>query len=290
MKKNLKGFTLVELIIVMALMSILMLMVGLIMKPISQVFADTTAYTEDRYVMDGMAQYIDESLKYADKVWIHYDYDSQAVDGTWVETNLANYMGVAKEDIQVIAIINNNMGSAGFDAADFTNNSGNTQMGRIYKSAYVNGARKVWLVGGEAFYGGGSYFVNLEGEDTDSIVGHYDPGDLRYTIYSLEPKVYEENTYDDNLSMVATFRDNTREDIQSLPSNALIKNYSEKSVHFVNNPKHGDADFSGKAWKTPLDGALGATASQGNTLGGVDGAEHFANEGYNIFIYYTVPK
>ena len=70
MKKKLKGFTLVELIIVMALMTALMLMVGLIMKPISQVFADTTRYTEDRYVMDGMAAVIDENLKYADKICV----------------------------------------------------------------------------------------------------------------------------------------------------------------------------------------------------------------------------
>ena len=73
--KKLKGFTLVELIIVIALMSVLMVMVGLILKPISQVFSDTASYTKDRQVMDGIAQYLDESIKYADNIIVIYDKD-----------------------------------------------------------------------------------------------------------------------------------------------------------------------------------------------------------------------
>lgn len=288
MKKNLKGFTLVELIIVMALMSILMLMVGLIMKPISQVFADTTAYTEDRYVMDGMAQYIDESLKYADKVWIHYDYDSQVVDGAFLENYMTkdDYLNIPIEKLQIIAIINDNSSGA-FDTDDFMNNSGEQQMGRIYKSAYVNGARKVWLVGGEAFYGDGSYFINLEGEDSDSN-GHYEPGDLKYTIYSLDPQQYKKSQYVTNLAAVASFRDKTREEIKSLESNSLIANYAEKSVHFVNSPITGDdGTFSRNSWQTPLDGKLGADPSYGNAK---TATKFPPNEGYNIYIYYTVPE
>lgn len=284
MKKTAKGFTLVELIIVIGLMSVLMIMVGLIMKPISQVFADTTGYTEDRYVMDGMAQYIDESLKYADRVWIMYDYNSLAIDGTWMETYMPTYMNVPKEKIHVLAIINDNS-SAGYTADDFVNNNGVQTMGRIYKSAYVDGARKVWLVGGEAFYGDGAYFVNLEGIDGD-LNGHYDSGDLKYTIYSMDQKQYEKNSYASNLTAVAGFRDLTREQIQSYTTdNALIANYAEKGVHFVNNPSFGDMTNGG--FMTPIDGLLGATSAQGNAGGG---NSLTVNPGYNIYIYYTVPE
>lgn len=282
--KKLKGFTLVELILVIGLMAILMVMVGLIMKPISQVFADTTQYTEDRQVMDGMSDYIEDSLKFADRVWIQYDYDSLAVDGAFLESNVPAYMGVPKEKIHVLAIINDNNGIAGFDNDDFTTNDGVVCMGRIYKSAYVDGSRKVWLVGGEAFYGDGSYFVNIEGVDTDSN-GHYDSGDLKYTIYSLDPKEYEKVGYLVNLATVADYRDKTREDIQPTNGNSLIANYVEGNVHFVNNPSFGDMTNGG--WMSPVDGDLGATDSQGNAGQPVALS---IRPGYNIYIYYTVPE
>ncbi|MBQ7958822.1 MAG: hypothetical protein IJ330_03815, partial [Oscillospiraceae bacterium] len=76
---------------------------------------------------------------------------------------------------------------------DFENNSGIQQMGRVYKSAYIDGARKEWLVGGEAFYGDSSYFINIEGQDgdgnvhIDSAVGYDDNGDgtIDRTVYGL---------------------------------------------------------------------------------------------------------
>lgn len=286
-KKILKGFTLVELIIVMALMSVLMLMVGLIMKPISQVLSDSSRYTEERYIMDGMGSYIEESLRYADKVCIIYDTDARPITGL---NDVADEMRVDEKKLQVLAIINSLPDASKRPASwadDFTNNSGVETTGRIYKSAYVDGDRKVWLVGGEAFYGDGSYFVNLEdtaGKD------HMDAGNFKYTIYSFDAKEYAKRDALDNALMIDAMRDKTREEIKAFPFNNVISNYAEKGVVFANNADFGTLWHDGtddRGWVSPIDGAKGANPSDGNsgTYRTVS-----VSEGYNIYIYYTVPE
>ncbi|MBQ7958530.1 MAG: type II secretion system protein, partial [Oscillospiraceae bacterium] len=121
--KKLKGFTLVELIIVIGLMSVLMVMVGLILKPISQVFSDTASYTKDRQVMDGIAQYLDESIKYADNIIVIYDKDYMTLKdsdfGAYIATLMnKDYISMSTADkeayskrIQGIAIINDCSGN-----------------------------------------------------------------------------------------------------------------------------------------------------------------------------------
>lgn len=283
MKKKLKGFTLVELIIVMALMTALMLMVGLIMKPISQVFADTTKYTEDRYVMDGMAAVIDENLKYADKICVIYDADMYGMAGSWLDI-VADEMQVDEKKLQVLGIINKLPASSSW-ADDFTTNSGVEATGRIYKSAYVDGARKVWLVGGEAFYGDGSYFVNLE---NTAGVDHMAAGDIRYTIYSFDPKQYAKRDSLDIDIMLDAMRDSTRDQIKAYPFNDVISNYAEEGIRFVNTPNFGTLWNDGtydRGWKSPIDASIGARDSLGNA--GINSI--VVNPGYNIIIYYTVP-
>ena len=325
--KKLKGFTLVELIIVIGLMSVLMVMVGLILKPISQVFSDTASYTKDRQVMDGIAQYLDESIKYADNIIVIYDKDYMTLKdsdfGAYIATLMnKDYISMSTADkeayskrIQGIAIINDCSGNCTsladvYDIDDFENNSGIQQMGRVYKSAYIDGARKEWLVGGEAFYGDSSYFINIEGQDgdgnghIDSAVGYDDNGDgtidrtvygLSYTIYSLEPREYDNVSYTTNLATVDNFKGKTREDIKSMASvNPIIKNYAEKKINFVNKP------FSNAKCEiiSPVNGDKGANVTEGNYKNsnagtpGVPVASNAINaeDGYNIYIYYTVPE
>lgn len=66
--KKLKGFTLLELIIVMALMSILMVGIMNMFKPIRSVFVDSTLYESQRTTQNGMVKYITESTRYATNV------------------------------------------------------------------------------------------------------------------------------------------------------------------------------------------------------------------------------
>lgn len=63
--KKLKGFTLVELIIVMAILAILMTAIMQMYKPIRETYVDATLYENQRTVQNGMTQYISESVRYA---------------------------------------------------------------------------------------------------------------------------------------------------------------------------------------------------------------------------------
>lgn len=63
--KKIKGFTLVELIIVMAILTILMAAIMQMYKPIRETYVDATLYENQRSVQNGMIQYVSESVRYA---------------------------------------------------------------------------------------------------------------------------------------------------------------------------------------------------------------------------------
>lgn len=71
MKKTLKAFTLVELIIVMAIMSILMIAIMQLMKPIRATYVDSTLYETQRTTQSGIIKYISESIRYATDIGIY---------------------------------------------------------------------------------------------------------------------------------------------------------------------------------------------------------------------------
>lgn len=71
-KKLLKGFTLIELIIVMALFSILMVMVMSVIKPISDLFSDSKQFVTDTTVADQIGKFITKNIQYSSNVYIFY--------------------------------------------------------------------------------------------------------------------------------------------------------------------------------------------------------------------------
>lgn len=71
MKRKLKAFTLIELIIVMAIMTILMAAIMQLMKPIRATYVDSTLYEAQRATQNGIVKYINESLRYATNVGIY---------------------------------------------------------------------------------------------------------------------------------------------------------------------------------------------------------------------------
>lgn len=75
MKKILKGFTLIELIIVMAILSILMVAIMQMFKPIRETYVDSTLYESQRTAQSGIIQYINESLRYATDLGIYNESD-----------------------------------------------------------------------------------------------------------------------------------------------------------------------------------------------------------------------
>ena len=65
MVKKIKGFTLIELIIVMAIMAIIMAALLNIMKPIRRTYVDSTLYESQRNAQSGITRYISESIRYS---------------------------------------------------------------------------------------------------------------------------------------------------------------------------------------------------------------------------------
>ncbi|MCM1022605.1 MAG: type II secretion system GspH family protein [Prevotella sp.] len=65
MKKNLKGFTLIELIIVMAMIAVLMTAIMQLFKPIRSTYVDSTLYEAQRTAQNGIVKYIGESIRYS---------------------------------------------------------------------------------------------------------------------------------------------------------------------------------------------------------------------------------
>lgn len=65
MIRKIKGFTLIELIIVMAIMAIIMAALLNIMKPIRRTYVDSTLYESQRNAQSGITRYISESIRYS---------------------------------------------------------------------------------------------------------------------------------------------------------------------------------------------------------------------------------
>lgn len=68
--KKLKGFTLVELIVVLAIFSMIMAAVLSILQPVSDAYASTANYEHARAASDNVRLYVEDSLRYADRMKI----------------------------------------------------------------------------------------------------------------------------------------------------------------------------------------------------------------------------
>lgn len=68
--KSLKGFTLVELIVVMAIMVSLLTAILQLMEPVQEAYKDSTVYEQQRTVENGIISYIAESTRYAKAISI----------------------------------------------------------------------------------------------------------------------------------------------------------------------------------------------------------------------------
>ena len=80
--KKLKGFTLIELIIVMAIFVSVLTAILQLMEPVNEVFADTVMYEGQRTAEQGIADYITESLRYSERASIIDQGQSVTFPGT----------------------------------------------------------------------------------------------------------------------------------------------------------------------------------------------------------------
>lgn len=145
--KKLKGFTLIELIIVMAILTILMVAIMQMFKPIRSTYVDATLYENQRASQNGMIQYITESVRYATDLGLYTTDKASSVtaavdefaDAYITANNIVDITGGAqnatnaKEAIQRYAeviIIDN--------TTSYTFNNVNGWKGRILRRKFVD--------------------------------------------------------------------------------------------------------------------------------------------------------
>jgi prepilin-type N-terminal cleavage/methylation domain-containing protein len=117
--KKFKGFTLVELIVVMAIFGIIMFAVIQLISPVSRQFSSTAEYEQARSSIDNVSRYINGTLRYANRVSINYCSDVYTED---IDSAVAKFAqpyfyangdgyydkDKSKEDIYVLMFDNSN--------------------------------------------------------------------------------------------------------------------------------------------------------------------------------------
>lgn len=109
MLKRIKGFTLIELIVVMAIIGILMAALMNFYRPIRQTYVDSTMLESARVTQDGIMDYLTENIKYAEKISI-YDEGTKAQGitvnkpGDAFDAFMAEYSGLDPKYVHVIVI------------------------------------------------------------------------------------------------------------------------------------------------------------------------------------------
>ncbi|MDE5577367.1 MAG: type II secretion system GspH family protein, partial [Oscillospiraceae bacterium] len=173
MKKILKGFTLMELIIVMAILTILMAAIMRMFKPIRETYVDSTLYENQRTVQNGIIQYVNESLRYATDVGIYNTPDKssmqQAVEefaDAYCHKNSSANKSTVMNEAEVIIIDNEKT---------YTFN-GKKCTGRLLRRNNVgdaswNESTNTRLALGAAYYGENSYAIKITQpiETTDAV-------------------------------------------------------------------------------------------------------------------------
>lgn len=231
MKKTLKAFTLIELIMVMAIMTILMAAIMQLMKPIRATYVDSTLYEAQRTTQSGIVKYITESVRYATDVGIYtpgvvykeYNTSKRTTktltftgDVEQAVINFKQRTGI-KDDklIRVITIDNKNPYTYGdkqllgrlLVSRPATTSTGETKSTTLKNAATIGtGDGYARLALGPAYYGSHSFSINVvpDGEtkkldvDLPAVPAKYDP--LTGSIIKPGKSAYKVNdhTYENN--------------------------------------------------------------------------------------------
>lgn len=152
--KKIKGFTLIELIIVMAILTILMAAILQMFRPIRETYVDATLYENQRTTQNGIITYINESIRYAVDMGIYEGADMDTAISSFASKYATKYNTAAadiqkiKDNVQVIVI--DNSGSHTFN--------GDPWQGRLLRKR-ADGTTRVAM--GEAYYGENNYDIVL---------------------------------------------------------------------------------------------------------------------------------
>lgn len=113
-KKTVKGFTLIELIIVSAIFGMLMIGAMALMKPVSLFYRQNVEYEAARSSMDMIGDYLEGKLRYCEQIYLINK--REAFDDSWIEDAARNKFTILddtdlfKEDMYSIGVDNSNGG------------------------------------------------------------------------------------------------------------------------------------------------------------------------------------
>ena len=174
--RKFKGFTLVELIIVMAIMAIIMAALMNMMKPIRETYVDSTYYESERNTQSGIATYITESVRYATNLGVYTDdkvnsgATPESINGIREAIDLfKTETGITDESkINVITIDNTTAymynNTKYYGRLVRTKKPGST--GKYTSDAADAGSDEARLALGDAYYGDNTYSISLKTTDT----------------------------------------------------------------------------------------------------------------------------
>ncbi|MDR0975128.1 MAG: type II secretion system GspH family protein [Ruminococcus sp.] len=143
MKKRLKAFTLVELIIVMLIMTILLAGILQLFKPVRSAYQDAAYLENKRTVCNAISKYITESLRYAQYVGVYKSSESGIGTGATGAKGAAKALldkiyndrvtlGLSEDDIDNLAPKIQVIGIDYSEGSDTTFNN-DTHSGRLYR-------------------------------------------------------------------------------------------------------------------------------------------------------------
>lgn len=200
MRKTLKGFTLIELIIVMVILVILMSAIMNMFRPIRETYVDATLYENQRTSQNGVIQYITESIRYSTDLGLYTKDKVTNVEGAveaftdaYLEANgvygpgnslgktpdpdystkRSNTLSELKKNAEVI-IVDNTVGAYPFNNVAYTGRvlrrkfklDGSGNRTEISSSAETAGTDECRLALGAAYYGESVYDIRIEDPDT----------------------------------------------------------------------------------------------------------------------------
>ena len=187
--KKIKGFTLIELIIVMAIMAILMSALMQLMKPIRTTYVDSTLYEAQRNTQTGIGQYLCETLRYASDVGIYSASDANVTDSVsaaklFLEEITGNpYASMTADDKELenrleIITIDQSQGTYTYGGRDYTgrivrrkvkDKTGATAQ-TVSSNDEVAGSATGRLALGEAYYGSSDYTIDISPDTASNTI------------------------------------------------------------------------------------------------------------------------
>jgi len=224
MKTKQKGFTLVEMVIVLALFSVVMFSVAQLLTPVTKFYVRTSNYETSTACNDNIKRAIEGNLKYADRVRVYQNFDPN----TNLDTHVQSFWSEFFEDRQFLdcqgtiyaMVFDNEAPHVSFNSAlnrwvvdtaytnleEFMDAQINSGKITLYQYSFDNTTLDVagrteteWYVN-QKMYGNYNYQFAL-GSNTDMIGSStsFDPADCTITVRSYEVSRGHDQTTDPSL-------------------------------------------------------------------------------------------